>query len=789
MAEAPLSAEEIAHRGFPSSFRGFDPAEVRAYLVRVAAELKAAEARERELRQKLTDAERRAANPVIDQAMLTKALGEETARVLASAQEAARQLQARAEDGVARILREAHEQAQRIRAEAEVVLADRSEEADAAAGDIRAAAQADAAALLDQARRDADGVRSEVVEQSRQLVHEAQAARARVLGDLARRRRIAHTQVEQLRAGRERLLDAYRVVRRTLDEVADELERVESEARTAAGDAARRVEAALEAGEVPRDEGESDLPGSDVAVPERPDGGPTLPAEPAAPPATAATAAIGGAEERADDAVGPGPSEQVPGPAPARGAAHGAPPAVPPPSTRGGSSAGGQPVVARAERAEERKLSSLRILRRPKNDPAPRPEREVVQATPAAEGVRVIPATADPPRPAPRSEREPPSIVPGVSWAAAPPVEAPAPPASGAPPSPQAPERDTQPASDAPGAAESLERLAPPAPGPPPAGLTGGGDVARSHSPVGTPADKPSDPPAPAPPPAATEPVSPASPVEALFARIRADRSGGGPAPDEAPQTPAPPEVPGDSAGTGSDAVPDASAPTSDRSPVAPPAEEEVLLQRRDEAIEAVESALTRKLKRALQDEHNDVLDRLRSCKERPSVLAVLPSSADQAARYASAAGELLEEAARHGARFVEADGAPISPEVTDVVAELTEALVGPLRRSIERGVERSQEDDSVLVDVIGAAYRECKTQRLEHLAGDATIAAFSRGTVSANAGVELRWVVDDGDAACPDCDDNALAGPTPSGGQYPTGQPHPPAHAGCRCLLVLWRP
>jgi hypothetical protein len=37
----------------------------------------------------------------------------------------------------------------------------------------------------------------------------------------------------------------------------------------------------------------------------------------------------------------------------------------------------------------------------------------------------------------------------------------------------------------------------------------------------------------------------------------------------------------------------------------------------------------------------------------------------------------------------------------------------------------------------------------------------------------------------CPDCDDNALAGPTPRGEVFPTGQPHPPAHAGCRCLLV----
>lgn len=231
-------------------------------------------------------------------------------------------------------------------------------------------------------------------------------------------------------------------------------------------------------------------------------------------------------------------------------------------------------------------------------------------------------------------------------------------------------------------------------------------------------------------------------------------------------------------------------APGPEATPVAPPDEEESLLQRRDEAIEAIESALARKLKRAMQDEHNDVLDRLRSCKGTPSVPAFLPSPADQAARYAAAAGDLLMEAARSGVRFVSAgEGEPSAPEVADVVADLTESLVGPLRRGVERSLESGQEDASVLADTIGAAYRECKTQRLERLAADATIAAFSRGTVSAAGGADLHWVVDDGDAACPDCDDNALAGPTPSGEHYPTGQPHPPAHAGCRCLLVPRRP
>src|SRR5919198_1463926 len=65
----------------------------------------------------------------------------------------------------------------------------------------------------------------------KEMVGEAQAVRERLLTDLARRRRIGQTQVEQLRAGRERLIEAYRVVRRTLDEVTEELSVAEAEAR------------------------------------------------------------------------------------------------------------------------------------------------------------------------------------------------------------------------------------------------------------------------------------------------------------------------------------------------------------------------------------------------------------------------------------------------------------------------------------------------------------------------------------------------------------------------------
>jgi len=94
--------------------------------------------------------------------------------------------------------------------------------------------------------------------------------------------------------------------------------------------------------------------------------------------------------------------------------------------------------------------------------------------------------------------------------------------------------------------------------------------------------------------------------------------------------------------------------------------------------------------------------------------------------------------------------------------------------------------DEPALVELVGAAFREWKGARVERLAGDQAVFAFARAALAAvPGGTTLRWVVDDDGAECPDCDDNALAGPVPAGDDFPTGHRHPPAHAGCRCLLA----
>ncbi len=109
------------------------------------------------------------------------------------------------------------------------------------------------------------------------------------------------------------------------------------------------------------------------------------------------------------------------------------------------------------------------------------------------------------------------------------------------------------------------------------------------------------------------------------------------------------------------------------------------------------------------------------------------------------------------------------------------------LRRRLEHALSAAAGDEqNVLIEAVGAAYREWKSERIERIAGDVLAAAFARGTwASAPDGTPLRWVVDDADGPCPDCDDDVLAGSLPKGEAFPTGQLYPPAHPGCRCLLA----
>jgi hypothetical protein len=303
------------------------------------------------------------------------------------------------------------------------------------------------------------------------------------------------------------------------------------------------------------------------------------------------------------------------------------------------------------------------------------------------------------------------------------------------------------------------------------------------------------------------EPPAGGSTVDELFARIRAGRTEGGRAGSSTGEERDVGDGPREGGAVGAEEpeTPDtASSPDRPERAAASPdtAEErrlsdgdEALMQKRESAIVDLEVTLTRKLKRALQDEQNDLLDRLRSLRGEPKAAALLPEHDAQVASYADSATPLLVDAASAGAAFA-ADVLAIKPagrgsaSVTEVANEAARSIVDPLRRRLEDVISaHAGEDQSVLVESVGAAYREWKSQRIERISGDALAAAFSRGTWHAMPeSASMRWIVEDVDGPCPDCDDDALAGVLPRSEVFPTGQHYPPAHSGCRCLLVPTR-
>ena len=321
-------------------------------------------------------------------------------------------------------------------------------------------------------------------------------------------------------------------------------------------------------------------------------------------------------------------------------------------------------------------------------------------------------------------------------------------------------------------------------------------DVAARQPASRTPPAPPAPPAAPraaAPSPAPPAPAGPskvearpgASKVEELFSRLRAERQrstttdaapeqdtvarGPGAGPPDAPPGPAPAKAPGQSA-----------------------VDTETALEGRDDVLDNVEAGLTRALKRVLQNEQNAILDGLRRMGPSESVL---PDPAAQVAGYREAALPWLQQAARAGAGHAsdpapEAEADAERPPVERHAQALAEELVGPLRERLSRALAETAgaEDPAVAAEGLRAVYRQWKTQQVEECARHHTVSAFSVAAFAATPDdAVLQWVVDD-DGPCPDCDDNALAGPTPKGQAFPTGQPHPPAHRSCRCLLVATR-
>jgi cell division septum initiation protein DivIVA len=304
------------------------------------------------------------------------------------------------------------------------------------------------------------------------------------------------------------------------------------------------------------------------------------------------------------------------------------------------------------------------------------------------------------------------------------------------------------------------------------------------------------------------EPASQGADVEQLFARLRSaqppgDETGVGNDDDIASQADAtvidlnPPSAaePTDDLGVDGETDESDESDEVESDDEEGPGGEQSLLDERDRLLSSLEKSLTRRLKRVVTDQENSVLDRVRRDRKARSADDLLPSGTDALEVMVRSVRGDLTKAVEAGAEFLRTtssdDGVPLAIDaiLVELVAKLDEWVQAPLRTRLERIVKATDDrshDRSELVEQLRASYREWRNDKLPELSGDVATLAFNRGVLeSANPSAAMCWVVDHGGLPCADAEDNRLAGALAVGEQYPTGDLCPPAHPGCRCLLV----
>lgn len=214
----------LEQASFATVRRGFDPAAVQSSLRSAAAEIRRLQRLRDELQGRLAEQDavvEDVPDDRLEARRVAEALGVEATQVLEAAHGAA------------------SDRGERADREAEAV----RDEAIAAADALRAEGQQQRQEIIAQAQREAEDLVEEARVRGRDMVGEAQGVRERMLRDLARKRQTGRAQVEQLRAGRDRLLDSLSVVQDSLDTAISDLVESVPDARAAAQRAGMRIKA------------------------------------------------------------------------------------------------------------------------------------------------------------------------------------------------------------------------------------------------------------------------------------------------------------------------------------------------------------------------------------------------------------------------------------------------------------------------------------------------------------------------------------------------------------------
>lgn len=223
--------------------------------------------------------------------------------------------------------------------------------------------------------------------------------------------------------------------------------------------------------------------------------------------------------------------------------------------------------------------------------------------------------------------------------------------------------------------------------------------------------------------------------------------------------------------------------------PGAPPAEP--AFGARAQALDDAPLLAGRVLKRLLQEDQNDLLDRIRRHRGRGSFEDDIFPPAVQVERFVEGMRLALEPAFIAGRNA--GGGIPIG-EPPDVVGALVaKQVVAPLRRDLTRMVEprlAAGDTATTVSERAGDVYRVWKGVRTELLGEGLVYAAFHHGLLDAWRETHApgkRWLMSPDEADCPrdTCRANAAAGVVAVDSSFPSGHLAPPAHGGCTCTVV----
>lgn len=206
------------------------------------------------------------------------------------------------------------------------------------------------------------------------------------------------------------------------------------------------------------------------------------------------------------------------------------------------------------------------------------------------------------------------------------------------------------------------------------------------------------------------------------------------------------------------------------------------ILQRRDDAYASARDSLVRKVKRALQDDQNAALERVRGI-DGPLVASKIEDERAQRDRYALASVEALREAASAGRTFAGSESGIVGPELADhALADLAEDLAATLVTALRKKI--GSDSSSNGTDRVTAAYREWRGARTERLCADMSLRAFHAGVAAAAVGQGVRFIVAPAEPPCEQCAKAGVDGS--SGDAAESGSVRlPPLHAGCRCTVL----